>query len=70
MERLGSRVSRELEALGRQAEEHPPTLRQYNAWGRRVDELVTSEAWRKLHDVSAEEGFVSVAYERKHAQWR
>ena len=70
LERLGARVSSELDAVGRQAEEQPPSLRQYDAWGRRVDELITSEAWRRMHAVSAEEGFVSVAYERKHAKWR
>ena len=38
-------------------------------WGRRVDKLVTSEGWRKLHDVAAEEGLVSIAFERKQGQY-
>ena len=70
LERLGSRVAQELEPIGREAEENPPTLKQYDAWGNRVDDLVTSTAWRKMHDVAAEEGLVGVAYERKHSQWR
>ena len=70
LESFGSRVASEISVLGREAETHPPELRQYDGWGRRVDELVTSEAWRRLHDVSAEEGLVAIGYERKHSQWR
>ena len=68
--RLGARVSSELDPLGRQAEENPPQLQQYDPWGRRVDQLITSQAWKRMHHVSAEEGFVGVAYERRHAQWK
>ena len=49
---------------------HTHTRRSYDAWGKRVDELVTSPAWKKLHDISAEEGLIALAYERKHQQWR
>ena len=50
---------------------HTPTAcRKYDAWGEKVDELVTSSAWQKLHDIAAEEGLVAIAYERKHGQWR
>ena len=35
-----------------------------------MDELVTSPAWKKLHVISAEEGLIALAYERKHSQWR
>ena len=44
--------------------------RPFDAWGNRVDELVTSPAWKRMHDISAEEGLVALAYERKHHQWR
>lgn len=44
--------------------------RSYDAWGRRIDEIVTSQAWKDLHSVSAEEGLIALAYERKHGQWR
>ncbi|GAA6003787.1 hypothetical protein JCM10207_003599 [Rhodosporidiobolus poonsookiae] len=42
-----------------------PTLIQYSHFGQRVDKLATHEAWRKLKDVYAEEGLVSIAFERK-----
>ena len=35
-----------------------------------MDELITSQAWKDLHSISAEEGLVALAYERTHAQWR
>ena len=69
LERFGSRLCKEIDHLGRQAELDPPFLRTYNAWGKRVDELVTSMAWRRLHEISAEEGLIATAYERRHKQW-
>ncbi|KAK4047391.1 hypothetical protein OIV83_005438 [Microbotryomycetes sp. JL201] len=41
-----------------------PTVQQYDQWGQRVDVLKTSEGWRRLKRVAAEEGVVSLAYER------
>jgi hypothetical protein len=42
--------------MGDNAETHPPTLRQYDPWCRRVDELDTSEGWHQLKSVAVEEG--------------
>lgn len=70
LEKFGSRISSEVEAIGREAEENPPSLQQHDAWGRRVDKLCTSQAWKRMHAISAEEGLVSIAFERKHSQWR
>lgn len=30
---------------------------------------MTSEGWRQLHDVSAREGLVAIAYERKYGRY-
>ena len=70
MERFGNRVATDVYEMGRDAELNPPDLQHFDAWGRRVDQLITSEGWRKLHDVSAEEGLIAIAYERKYRQWR
>ena len=70
LESFGARVSSEITTLGREAEINPPTLQQYDGWGHRIDKLATSEAWRKLHDISAEEGLVAIGYDRKHSEWR
>ncbi|XP_064392364.1 acyl-CoA dehydrogenase family member 11-like [Halichondria panicea] len=69
LDRFGGRLVDEVDALGKQAELEPPYLRPFNAWGDRVDELVTSPAWKSLHCVSAEEGLIALAYERQHGQW-
>jgi len=69
LEGFGSRLCEEIDSLGRQAELEPPFLRTYDAWGKRVDELVTSSAWKRMHEISAEEGLVAIAYERRHKQW-
>eukprot|EP00731_Ephydatia_muelleri_P022897 Em0015g480a len=69
LELFGARIRDEIEALGRQAEENPPYLRPYNGWGQRIDDLVTSSAWQHMHSVSASEGLVAIAYQRRHQQW-
>ncbi len=37
---------------------------------RRIDEIKVSEGWKKLHQVSAEEGLVAIGYERKYGKYR
>lgn len=66
LRRLGERAVSDLLALDTAAEAAPPRLVPYDPWGRRVDEIVTSDAWRALDRVAAEEGLVAVGYERKH----
>ena len=67
--RLGQRAATDLLALGEAAESEPPRHVPYDAWGRRVDVIEVSEAWRALDRVSAEEGLVATAYERAHGAW-
>lgn len=43
------------------AEKNPPYLRTWDSWGKRQDELVTSEGWRKLQALGIEEGIVAIA---------
>ncbi|KAI0057809.1 acyl-CoA dehydrogenase NM domain-like protein [Artomyces pyxidatus] len=45
-----------------------PYLTQYDQWGKRIDELRTSEGWRGLKAVSHKEGVVAISYERKHGE--
>ena len=67
---FGARVAGDVRDLGLECERTPPVLRQYNAWGERVDEIITCEAWKQQKKVSAEEGLIAIAYERKHQEWR
>src|SRR5437763_15088151 len=66
LQRLGHRAATDILALGEEAEASPPRHVPYDAWGRRVDRIETSDAWRALDRVSAEEGIVATAYERAH----
>jgi hypothetical protein len=47
-----------------------PKLQQYNAWGERVDNIITSHEWKRLKGISAEEGLIAIGYENKHQEWR
>lgn len=69
LSRLGARVVDDIMRLGDAAEASPPVHVPYDAWGRRVDDIVTSDAWRALDEVSAVEGIVAAAYERRYGPW-
>jgi alkylation response protein AidB-like acyl-CoA dehydrogenase len=69
LERLGARVVHELEPLAAAAEREPPRHVPFDPWGRRVDRIEVSSAWRALHAIAAEEGIVASAYERRHGAW-
>jgi alkylation response protein AidB-like acyl-CoA dehydrogenase len=66
LRRFGERVAGDILALGEAAEANPPRHVPYDPWGRRIDDIVVSDAWRALDRISAEEGLVAIAYERRH----
>ena len=51
------------------AEKNLPYLKTWDSWGRRRDELVTSEGWRKLSAIGIQEGMVSIGYENCFSQF-
>ncbi|HEX6630491.1 MAG TPA: acyl-CoA dehydrogenase family protein, partial [Gemmatimonadaceae bacterium] len=63
---LGARAAGDLLALADAAEREPPRHVPYDPWGRRVDVIESSDAWRALDRAAAEEGIVATAYERAH----
>ena len=69
LKQFGKRIIDEIELYGQQAELYPPKLVQYSAWGERIDEVRTCTAWKQLKNVSAEEGLVSLPYERKFGEY-
>ncbi|XP_032630181.1 acyl-CoA dehydrogenase family member 11-like isoform X4 [Chelonoidis abingdonii] len=69
LERFGARVTAEIDSLGRECELNPPALLHYDAWGRRVDHIVTCPAWKRMKEIAAEEGLIAEAYERKYSIW-
>ena len=66
LRRLGHRAVTDILALGESAEASPPRHIPYDGWGRRVDRIETSDAWRELDRISATEGIVATGYERAH----
>lgn len=62
-EALGKATAGELIELGDEAERDVPRLVPYDAWGRRVDEIKTSPAWKALKDFSARHAIVATGYD-------
>nr|XP_046206877.1 acyl-CoA dehydrogenase family member 11-like [Oncorhynchus gorbuscha]XP_046206878.1 acyl-CoA dehydrogenase family member 11-like [Oncorhynchus gorbuscha]XP_046206879.1 acyl-CoA dehydrogenase family member 11-like [Oncorhynchus gorbuscha]XP_046206880.1 acyl-CoA dehydrogenase family member 11-like [Oncorhynchus gorbuscha] len=66
---FGERLVREVDGWGRECEVTPPRLVTYDPWGCRVDRIVTSPAWQRMKDLSAQEGLVAIGYERNYGEW-
>jgi putative acyl-CoA dehydrogenase len=64
--RMGALAAGEWRALDAAAERNPPRHVPYDPWGRRIDAIETSDAWRALDRIAAEEGLVAIGYERTH----
>lgn len=63
--RLGERVRHEILELGFQAEKEEPRHVPYDPEGKRIDNIIVSEAWEKLAKIAVEEKLIATAYERK-----
>lgn len=67
---FGNRVATDIHQLGQDCENNKPYLQQSNAWGEDLNKLVVCDAWNKQKDVSAEEGLISIGYNRKrYGKW-
>lgn len=62
--RFGEKCATTYLAAARRAEREKPVLSQFDPWGKRVDELRVSTAWKELQDISAEEKLVQIGYSR------
>ncbi len=69
LRRMGERAATDILELARQAEAQPPRHIPFDPWGRRIDRIEVSQAWRDLDRISAEEGLVAIAYERQYGPW-
>lgn len=65
LRRFGGRCVGDIAQLGEDAHAHEPTLRQFDPWGNRIDEIETARGWQELDRISAEEGLVAIGYERR-----
>ncbi|KAF9533136.1 acyl-CoA dehydrogenase/oxidase [Crepidotus variabilis] len=66
LERLGLEVVTTIRKLSDSHKVYPPKLVQYDQWGRRIDDLQTSEGWRELKAIAQREGLPGIFYERKY----
>ncbi|NWU35892.1 ACD11 dehydrogenase, partial [Hylia prasina] len=69
LERFGNRLLTTIQPLSWECELNPPVFRQHDAWGRRVDHIHTCSAWRRMKEISAEEGLIAEAYEKRYSNW-
>ncbi len=51
------------------ADANPPKLIQYSPWGKRIDQIVVSQAWKNLEKAAATEGIVATAYDRQQNEF-
>lgn len=47
---------------------HEPRVEHYDAWGRRVDDVVTSPHWDALSAAAHERGLVAAGYDQEHGE--
>ena len=65
LRRMGHRAITDIYQLGLTAESEPPCHIPYDPWGRRVDVIKVSQAWKELDKIAAEEQLIAIGYERK-----
>ncbi|MFT4058134.1 MAG: acyl-CoA dehydrogenase family protein [Legionella sp.] len=64
--RLGARVVTDIFRLSQEAEAYPPKHIPYDPWGKRIDHIEVSSAWKELDKISAQEQLITIGYERRH----
>lgn len=52
-----------------EAEKNPPRHVPFDPWGKRVDRIEVTRAWRDLEAYSAQHGLIAEGYERKDGPW-
>src|SRR5688572_23921470 len=48
---------------------HEPDLTQWDAWGRRIDQIALTPLWREAARLTSEFGLIATAYERQHGRY-
>lgn len=66
LSKLGDRAIYELLILSQEAENEPPVHIPYGPWGKRIDEVRVSKAWKRLDEISCEEGLIRLGYTRPY----
>ncbi len=66
---LGHLAATDMLDMAADAEANPPRLHSHDAWGRRIDRIVTARGWQQLHAVAASHGLVATGYQRAQGEW-
>lgn len=70
LSRFGSLVlTRQVLDWTADAEKNAPYLRTWDSFGKRKDDLVTSEGWRRLQELGQAEGIIAISYENKNGPY-
>ncbi|MBK9294819.1 MAG: acyl-CoA dehydrogenase family protein [Oligoflexia bacterium] len=69
LEHLGQRAITDLLQYSKEAEANPPRHIPYDPWGKRIDHVEVSQAWKNLEVAAAEEGIVASGYARKYDEY-
>src|SRR5690606_31657063 len=69
LDHLGERAVTDMLSWANEAESLPPVHVPFDPWGRRIDEIKTSQGWKELEKVAAQEGIVATAYDRKYGSF-
>jgi alkylation response protein AidB-like acyl-CoA dehydrogenase len=69
LDELGAAVGGRLYALQLADRLNEPQLRQWDAWGNRVDELEVTPLWREAERLAVRHGLVATAYEPAHGRF-
>lgn len=69
LQRMGELAGGKLYELCRRHQRDEPQLIHFDPWGRRMDEIRLSPAWKELARLACEEGLVAAAYERAHGEF-
>lgn len=63
LKRFSLRLIHEIHPWAMDAENNPPQHIPYSPWGKRIDEIKVSHGWKKLDELSAEEGMIQLGYD-------
>ena len=66
---FGQRCADDILEMANHCETNPPYLKQFDAWGKRIDEIVVDPNWKKLDEVSSEEGLIAHGYRREFGEF-
>nr|XP_002132169.1 acyl-CoA dehydrogenase family member 11-like [Ciona intestinalis] len=69
LQNFGETIKNEITEMGQKCEASPPTLKQYDAWGNRINQVETCNEWNQMKNISAREGLIAHGYTRQFGKY-